>query len=183
MKKRIHKVFIILSLIFALSALFCTLTACGSSRADRLSEQCLRIHIRANSDSQEDQQVKLAVRDALTNYLASALEGCRSKSDAVTAVRAHSDKILQIADSTLYAHDFTYKASICIKNEYFPDRNYDGYLFPAGNYDAVIISLGSGEGQNWWCVAFPPLCFVPAGDGEKVVYKSWIKEMLDKLFA
>ncbi len=60
---------------------------------------------------------------------------------------------------------------------------FRSYEFPAGNYDAVVINLGSGSGDNWWCVAFPPLCFVPDSEGgEKVVYKSWIKEFLDKIF-
>ena len=70
-----------------------------------------------------------------------------------------------------------------MNNEYFPERIYGEYTFPAGRYDALIIELGSGEGQNWWCVAFPPLCFVPnSSGGEKVVYKSWIKEILDRIF-
>ncbi len=147
-----------------------------------LSRECLRIHIRANSNSEEDQSVKLAVRDEITRYLSDALEGCRSKSEALDTISANEQKLVQIANSTLYAHNFKYKASIRIDNEHFPDRNYDGYDFPEGDYDAVIINLGTGEGDNWWCVAFPPLCFVPADGGEKIVYKSWIKELLDKLF-
>lgn len=165
-----------------LVALLSVLVACGETRQQTLSRECLRIHIRANSNSQEDQSVKLAVRDEITRFLSDALEGCKTKTDALDVIDANRQKLVQIANSTLYAHDFEYKASIRINKEHFPDRNYDGYDFPEGDYDAVIIDLGTGEGDNWWCVAFPPLCFVPAGDGEKIVYKSWIKEMLDKLF-
>lgn len=158
------------------------LCSCDSARQKRLADGCLRIHIRANSDSQEDQQIKLAVRDEITEYLSRALANCSSKRDALSAITNCKDDLIKIANCTLYSHNFDYKASIRVANEYFPDRNYDGYDFPAGNYDAVIIELGTGEGQNWWCVAFPPLCFVPSANGEKIVYKSWIKEILDRLF-
>lgn len=91
--------------------------------------------------------------------------------------------LVEIANKTLYDNNFAYKASIALKEEYFPEREYDEYTFPKGKYDALIIYLGKGEGDNWWCVAFPPLCFVPsAPNGEKIVYKSWVKELLDKMF-
>ncbi len=182
MKRKIHKIFTLLIVLFVIAIFLIVLSACDSAKQQRLSRECLRIHIRANSNSQADQQVKLAVRDEITRYLTDALEGCETKSAALEVISSNKQKLIEIANSTLYAHNFTYKTSIRINNEYFPDRNYDGYDFPAGNYDAVIVELGSGEGDNWWCVAFPPLCFVPNGDGEKVVYKSWIKEFLDKLF-
>lgn len=158
------------------------LAACDQSKQQRLANECLRIHIRANSNSQEDQQIKLKVRDEITAYLSDALKECASKQEAVDAINDNKQKLVEIANNVLYLNNFKYKASIRINNEYFPDRNYDGYDFPQGYYDAVIINLGTGEGDNWWCVAFPPLCFVPSGSGERVVYKSWIKEILDRLF-
>ncbi len=182
MRKLVHKILFLFILAVALGALMLTLSACGQTKQQRLSRECLRIHIRANSNSEGDQQVKLAVRDEITRFLSDALEDCKTKSEALETISANEDQLIQIANSTLYAHEFDYKASILINKEHFPDRNYDGYDFPEGDYDAVIINLGTGEGDNWWCVAFPPLCFVPAGDGEKIVYKSWIKEILDKLF-
>ncbi len=170
-----------MSLLLIISAFL--LCACNSRRAERLSEECLRIHIRANSDSDEDQRVKLAVRDKITARLQTTLEGCDSKSEAIKMISAESENLIEIANQVLYDNNFTYKASIRISNEHFPDRDYNGYFFPEGDYDAVVIELGSGKGANWWCVAFPPLCFVPDGDGgEKIVYKSWIKEILDRLF-
>ncbi|MCQ2602566.1 MAG: stage II sporulation protein R, partial [Clostridia bacterium] len=83
-------------------------------------------------------------------------------------------------DKALKDNGFTYKSTVCVKNDYFPDREYGEYFFPAGYYDALMIYLGDGVGDNWWCVAFPPLCFVPSG--EDVVYKSWVKEKLDDIF-
>lgn len=160
-------------------------SACDFNGAtqQKLAENCIRIHIRANSDSEADQSVKLAVRDEITEYLTVALADCRTKSEANAILNSKSKTLTSIADGVLKKQGFCYKSSIRIDNEYFPDRVYGEYDFPAGNYDAVVINLGSGEGKNWWCVAFPPLCFVPDSDGgEKVVYKSWIIEFFDKLF-
>ena len=182
MKRSLHKI-ALAAFVLALAAVLLTvLAACSNEKQQKLSKECVRIHIRANSNSQQDQAVKLAVRDEITKYLSFALDGCDSKQAALRVLSNESEKLVQIANSTLYAHNFAYKASIRINREYFPDRNYDGYDFPAGDYDAVIIELGEGVGDNWWCVAFPPLCFVPADGKEKIVYRSWIKDMLDKLF-
>lgn len=162
------------------------LTSCGEQRAtslETLSDNCIRIHIRANSNSQEDQAVKLKVRDEVTSFLTQKLEGCKTKQEAMSLLAQNKQTIVKIADLTLKQSNFAYKTSIRLSREHFPERKYDSYVFPEGDYDALIVELGSGKGDNWWCVAFPPLCFVPNGNsGEKIVYKSWIKEMLDKLF-
>lgn len=176
--------YIVVALLLA-AILTVVLCACnGSVSQKRLANECIRIHIRANSNIDEDQAVKLKVRDAITTYLSSILEHCKSKSEARDILENEEQNLVNIANNTLYANNFTYKASIALKNEYFPDRQYDGYDFPEGYYDALIIYLGEGTGDNWWCVAFPPLCFVPnARNGEKIVYKSWVKEWLDKMFS
>ncbi len=180
MKKRRIIAFAIL--IVTITTVALTLCACDSKQ-EKLANECVRIHIRANSNSQDDQTVKLAVRDEITAYLTTRLEDCKSKSEAVKVLEQEENKIVEIANSTLYKHGFDYKASIALKNEYFPDRKYDNFDFPEGNYDALIVYLGEGVGDNWWCVAFPPLCFVPdTKNGEKIVYKSWVKEWLEKLF-
>ncbi|MCM1306312.1 MAG: stage II sporulation protein R [Bacteroides sp.] len=171
--------------LLLLAVAIMTMSACNLKSADQkqLAEACIRIHIRANSNSAADQSVKLLVRDAITGYLENALADCKTKSEANDVLSGNRTKLTAIANSTLRENGFSYASSIRIGNEYFPDRVYDGYDFPAGNYDAVVINLGSGAGDNWWCVAFPPLCFVPDSDnGEKIEYKSWVKEMLDKLF-
>ncbi len=172
-----------LILVTILSALL--LVACDKSPSqEELAQECIRIHIRANSNSDGDQAVKLKVRDEITSYLTGKLEGCKSKEEARKTLEQEQSNLVKIANHTLNANNFEYKASIALKNEYFPDRKYDGYDFPEGKYDALIIYLGEGTGDNWWCVAFPPLCFVPeCGGNEKIVYKSWVKEWLDKLFS
>ncbi|MEE0842647.1 MAG: stage II sporulation protein R [Christensenellales bacterium] len=185
MKKR--SIFLLIILCLSAAALL-SLTACDDlagafiPRGNDVSEQVVRIHIRANSNDAEDQAVKLAVRDEITEYLTLKLDGCKDKSDALERLAAERDVLTQIAQKTLYENGYDYKASVELKMEHFPERVYDGYVFPEGDYDALMIYLGEGAGDNWWCVAFPPLCFVPDADGEDIVYKSWVKEMLDKIF-
>lgn len=158
-------------------------SACTSTtKSEELADKCLRIHIRANSNSDIDQTVKLKVRDSLTKYFEATLKDCKSKKEANDKLSESIPEIEKIANNTLEKNGFSYKASAKIRNEKFPDKQYGEYVFPAGYYDALIVNLGTGNGHNWWCVAFPPLCFVPAGGQEKVVYKSWVKELLDKIF-
>ncbi len=172
-------------LILTTFILVLVLCACDAQPSQKeIAKECVRIHIRANSNTAEDQAVKLEVRDAVTSYLQDKLEGCKSKSEAKQTLESEKANLVQLANQTLYANDFDYKASIALKTEHFPDRQYGDYDFPEGDYDALIIYLGEGVGDNWWCVAFPPLCFVPSGEnGERIVYKSWVKEWLDKLFS
>ena len=174
----IQIVAVVVLIAFALS-----LTACGSLSLDGdIADKVVRIHIRANSNNPLDQQVKLTVRDEITTYLTEVLEDCKTKSQSLSTIKNHLDELTKIADKTLYLHGFDYKSVVSVKKELFPDKTYDGLNFPEGVYDALIIELGTGDGDNWWCVAFPPLCFVPEGNGEKVEYKSWVKEIIDKIF-
>lgn len=176
---------LILSIFILLIACILVFCACGKSASNSdIASECVRIHIRANSNSENDQSVKLCVRDEITNYLANSLEGCNSKTDALAKLTQEKEQLVKIANNVLHRNGYEYKASITLNNEYFPDRQYDGYDFPAGYYDALIIYLGQGVGDNWWCVAFPPLCFIPDDDsGEKIIYKSWIKEKIEQIFS
>ena len=161
-----------------LAVLFCVLALSACGEPD-LTQEVVRIHIRANSNSPIDQAVKLKVRDSVTEYLTERLEGVNSKAQALETLDASKAEITKIANEVLAQNGFDYKANIYIGKETFPERVYGEYTFPEGEYDSLILNLGTGEGDNWWCVAFPPLCFVPEGE---VVYKSWVKEKLDSLF-
>lgn len=127
----------------------------------------LRLHILANSDSDEDQAVKLRVRDALLPLF----EAAASYEDARSFVLDHGAELLDLCQRTLSAAGAPYGAQLLLGISEFPDRTYGAVLFPAGVYDALQIVLGDGGGHNWWCVLFPPLCVVtqdgaaPASDG------------------
>ena len=173
---KFKKGIVLIGLIIAALLLTFALSACDEPD---LTQEVVRIHIRANSNSQIDQEVKLKVRDSVTEYLTERLEGVNSKAQALETLDASKAEITKIANEVLAQNGFDYKANIYIGKETFPERVYGEYTFPAGEYDSLILNLGTGEGDNWWCVAFPPLCFVPEGE---VVYKSWVKEKLDSLF-
>ncbi len=175
---------IIICLLFFLTLVPSLFTSCDFDSASDISSECIRIHIRANSNDERDQQVKLKVRDAITAYLESALSHCKSKDDAIKVINENKQNIVNIANNALYHNDCSYKTSIVLKCEYFAERTYGDYTLPEGKYDALIVYLGEGKGDNWWCVAFPPLCFVPnTSDSDKITYKSWVKELLNRIFS
>ena len=125
---------------------------------DPIYASVFRLHIRANSDSDEDQSTKLAVRDALLPYTAELFADCEDMGDAVEVAKSESNAIVSHIDSTLSTLGADYSAKISIGKEEFPERNYGGKIYPAGEYTALIVELGEGKGENWWCVLFPSLC-------------------------
>ena len=116
----------------------------------------LRLHILANSDSEADQAVKLRVRDAIRPLFQSS----ESYETARAYLLENGASVQRAAQSVLQECGAGYGVQLTLGTESFPDRTYEGKLFPAGDYDALIVRLGRGEGQNWWCVLFPPLCIV-----------------------
>ncbi len=128
----------------------------------------VRLHIIANSDSPADQQIKLKVRDAVLNYLNSYLESAADSEEAKRIVAAHAGELATVANQTLAANNFNYPAAVQLGTFDFPLKSYGNLVLPAGRYEAVRILLGNGEGKNWWCVIFPPLCFVDATNAAPV---------------
>ena len=139
--------------LFLLVAL---LTAAALVPAGEAAPPVLRLHIRANSDDAADQAVKLRVRDALLPLF----EAAGTYEDARAFVLDHGAALLSVCQTTLAAAGIPYGAQLLLGVSDFPDRTYNGTLFPAGPYDALQIVLGDGAGHNWWCVLFPPLCIV-----------------------
>lgn len=141
-------------------------------------KEYLRIHIRADSNLEEDQAVKYKVKEAVINYLTPFIAECDTKKKAERLVLDRLDGIEEVADGVLKVNGFTYKSSAKIKNEQFPTRYYGSVCLETGYYDALILELGSGKGDNWWCVVYPPLCFT--GESVKYEYRSKIKDIIDE---
>ena len=131
-----------------------------STLSEQLSEKVLRLHIIADNDSAEAQAVKLRVRDAVCEYLSPLPEGIDSKEEVCAYLNLHLPELVAVADKVLQENNCTYHAFAAIENRYFPLKTYGSYAFPPGEYDALCITLGSGRGQNWWCLAFPSLCLL-----------------------
>ncbi|MBC8528677.1 stage II sporulation protein R [Christensenellaceae bacterium NSJ-44] len=127
----------------------------------------LRLHIRANSDSVEDQRIKLQVRDRLTSEFSHLLAQVQDADQAEAVLQAQLPQIEQTAQETLRAAGFDYGAHAEIAVQTFPERRYGEIIYPAGDYRALTLYLGTGGGHNWWCVMFPPLCFVDAQQQEE----------------
>ncbi|MBQ9734248.1 MAG: stage II sporulation protein R [Clostridia bacterium] len=140
----------------------------------------LRIHVRANSNADIDQAVKYQVKDAVVNYLTPYIANCDTKEKAQDMLTDNLSAIESVCDGVLKKNGFAYKSRASVKNEQFPTRVYDNLTLDGGFYDALIIELGDGKGDNWWCVVYPPLCFT--GEGQGYVYKSKIKEIISDFF-
>ena len=147
------------------------------TQADVQAGAFLRMHIRADSNEKEAQEVKYAVRDRVVEYLTPLVASYQSKAQAIRGVEAHLHEIAKVANEILRANGLGYSARAELKKESFPTRVYEDCVLPAGEYSALILYLGKGEGDNWWCVVYPPLCF-SSPTGKNVVYKSKIAEII-----
>ena len=127
----------------------------------QLSQQVLRLHVVADSDSAADQAVKYKVRDAVLENVTSAMAAAQDKQEAQASVNAMLAQLEEIANAVLDREGVTDRATVTLAREEFPSRVYDTFTLPAGVYDSLRVTIGNGEGKNWWCVVFPSLC-VPA---------------------
>lgn len=143
----------------------------------------IRLHVVARSDSAWDQGVKLAVKDAVRDEAASLLAGCGTADEAWRVVQDNLDALEKAARETLREWDAPYEASACVGAFEFPERHYGQIVVPAGEYRAVRVTLGGGEGKNWWCVLFPSLCLPVGADEETpIVFYSGLGRWLAEVF-
>ena len=147
--------------IFIISLFIITILIYTSAYAiniqNNIADKVIRLHVIANSNSTIDQSIKLKVRDEVIKNI-SPLLNCSNINESRAVLSNNLNKIEEIANATLakYCDD---KANVNISNSKFPTKTYDNFSFPAGNYEALKITIGEGKGENWWCVMFPPLCF------------------------
>ncbi len=144
---------------------------CGCIDNNKYGGELLRLHIRANSNSQTDQSVKLKVRDAVNEYICANVHKS-TFDEAYADIETRLNELTELADKVLRENGFDYGATARLTNEYFPSRKYEDAVVPEGYYDALIIELGAADGDNWWCVIYPPLCY-----GEGFKYKSFFAEL------
>ena len=130
-----------------------------------LADNLIRLHVIANSDSDEDQAIKREVRDAVLLYMKEQLKDSRDIEQTKYIIRKNLGRIEEIADSKIAEHGKRYTVKTMLGSFAFPTKAYGDITLPAGNYQALRIVIGKGEGANWWCVLFPPLCFVDATHG------------------
>lgn len=146
-----------LALLLALCISFCVGTWAQAAE-EELSGQLIRLHVIAASDSEEDQALKLQVRDAVLEHLAPLLKDVREIADAREILRAEQANLRRTAAETAKAAGRPCSVSVGLGTEPYPTREYEDFSLPAGTYLSLRVILGDGQGQNWWCVVYPPLC-------------------------
>jgi stage II sporulation protein R len=172
----------IIAFAFVLVAVICAAVYLGFGTAETATAEndYLRIHVRANSNEQIDQNIKYKVKDEVVKFITPYITECVDKPAAMEVIGGILDGIEDVCDRTLRANGFSYTSKAQIRTEEFPTRVYGELTLEAGVYDALIVELGSGTGDNWWCVIYPPLCFTSASTD--VEYRSIIKDIIDKFF-
>ncbi len=137
----------------------------ATSISQGLGENIFRLHILANSDSEEDQTLKLKVRDTILEYMKTLTNDMSDKQAVIELSKKHLQDFKEIAEDVIRENGYDYSVNLEIGNFYFPTKYYGNISLPAGNYDALKIEIGEADGQNWWCSLFPPLCFVSVSSG------------------
>lgn len=128
-------------------------------------EKLIRFHVIANSDSDEDQALKLKVRDEIISYLQPKLEKSKSIEESEKIIKNEYENLTNISNKVIVENGYDYNVKVGITYSKFPTKQYSNMVLPAGEYKALKVVIGKGEGKNWWCVMFPPLCFVDEENG------------------
>lgn len=160
-RKPIHLVE--LALLIGLSVWLLT-GALALKTQDQLAEKVVRLHVLANSDSAEDQALKLKVRDRVLERAEEILEQSANRTEAEARIRGNILELEELAQQEVWDNGYDYPVTAELENTQFPTREYEGFTLPAGEYLALRILIGDAAGQNWWCVVFPPLCTAAAAE-------------------
>ena len=158
------KMVIILTFLLFIYTSICAISYAQNISTD-IASSVFRLHVIANSDSKEDQDLKYKIRDNLLKYMNKICKDCTSKEEAISLVEKNKDIFKQIALDTIRENGYSYNVNVKIGNFEFPTKYYGDISLPSGYYDALRVEIGEAKGQNWWCVMFPPLCFVDISSG------------------
>ncbi|SFC33627.1 stage II sporulation protein R [Clostridium uliginosum] len=127
---------------------------------EEVKDSLIRFHVIANSDTDEDQNLKLKIRDKVIDYLYPYLNNSNSLQESRKIIKNNMNEVQKIAECVIKDNNYSYKVKLELSRENFPEKSYGNITLPQGNYEAFRIIIGDGKGRNWWCVMFPPLCFV-----------------------
>ena len=158
--KRFFVVLILFSIFIFISAI-----SYVDAVSEDIEQSVFRLHVIANSDSKEDQNLKYIVRDGILDYINKLSANCSSKEEVILLANENKEELYNMAKKIIEENGYNYDVNISIGNFEFPTKTYGDISFPAGNYDALRVEIGEAKGQNWWCVMFPPLCFVDVTSG------------------
>lgn len=147
-----------------------------------IPDDSIRIRIIANSDSFDDQYIKIKVKQLIEPVIEEDLRNSSSLKESRFIIKNNLDKYDSMISSYLVDNSYNDKFSINYGSNYFPEKEYKGVKYESGNYESLVIKLGSGMGDNWWCVMFPPICSLEVEENSDIEYKVFVKELFDKYF-
>ena len=147
-----------------------------------IPNEAIRMRIIPNSNSSYDQEMKLKVRNKLQSTMYQMLKNTKSIEEARTVIESNLDHLDKEVANVLTENEYDLGYKLQFGYHYFPAKEYKGVTYDEGLYESILVTLGKGEGDNWWCVLFPPLCLLEAEESDEVEYKFFLKEILDKYF-
>ena len=153
---------LLLCCVFVLCAAVCNVLPIHGE--EKIYESVVRLHVLANSDSDSDQALKLKVRDAVLSYISPKVIDSVSREDAIQILEDELDEVQKVAAEVVLSEGYDYPVDVTLTLEEYPTRNYEAMSFPSGEYVSLRVMIGEAEGQNWWCVLFPPLCLSAASE-------------------
>lgn len=171
------KLILILSL-FIITITYIILPYVEEKNIPSFKESIIRFHIKANSDMEEDQALKLKIRDEILEKMGKEFESSKSIEDTRIIVEDNLNKIKSITEDIIAKEGKDYSVNISLGNKNFPTRKYGNITFPSGEYETLMVTIGEGKGKNWWCVMFPPLCFVDITHSNTTTVEKDLKEVL-----
>lgn len=172
MKKTIFIVILILFIYYIIGVL--------SEEVIKIPEEAIRFRVIANSNSKEDQDVKYEVKDEVELYMASVLQNVDNIDESRIIISNNISNINKKISNVFNRENYKLNYKVNFGLNYFPEKEFKGIKYDAGYYESLVITIGEGKGDNWWCVMFPPLCMLEAEESTEVEYKSFVKEIIDK---
>lgn len=168
--------------IFILITIFLIYYIIGvaSEEIIKIPDEAIRFRVIANSNSTQDQDVKYKVKDEVESYMASILQNVDNIDESRTIISTNLDNISNKVTNVFNRNNYKLNYMVNFGLNYFPEKEFKGITYDAGYYESLVITIGEGKGDNWWCVLFPPLCMLEAEESTDVEYKSFVKEIVDK---
>lgn len=167
-------------ILFLIISIFYVFVSDSVAKSLTIPNDAIRIRIIPNSNSELDQSVKLSVRDKLEGTMYDLLKDAKDSSDARSIINNNLAVVKRDVGDVLKDRRYDLGYDVKYGNNYFPEKEYKGVKYDEGYYESLLVTLGKGEGDNWWCVLFPPLCLIEGEENSDVEYKSFIKEILKK---
>lgn len=151
-----------------------------SAEEIKIPDEAIRFRVVANSDSKYDQSIKLKVKTEVEKELYNLLKDTRGIDEARTTISNNLDNIDKKVNNLLIKEKYNLGYNLNFGYNYFPEKEFNGVVYEEGMYESLLVTLGEGKGDNWWCVLFPPLCLLEAEESDEVEYKFFIQELIEK---